>query len=235
MRKTIEATWRDGFLNPDALVAPQVNDLYTRKSTHLVDRIQRMQRINEIAIVVGMPILWAVLALCGIPYTGPMMCAAWVGLIVVRRRLPHITTFDVPVSGDSYQYLKAFQRWLNHRFAWGRRVQGHLYAVTFLALMIGMGASAAGRALIHTLVESSTDVRLVNGVPLVLIVVVVAMTIVVDLCGGAIFDFDVRTGYGHVLRTLDQMVAEMEGLRAGDSGDPSRHVAGEGDRQPEGS
>ena len=41
MRKTIEATWREGFLNPDALVAPKVNDLYTRKSSHIVDRIQR--------------------------------------------------------------------------------------------------------------------------------------------------------------------------------------------------
>jgi len=26
MRRTIEATWREGFLNPDALVAPKVND-----------------------------------------------------------------------------------------------------------------------------------------------------------------------------------------------------------------
>ena len=47
MRKTIEAAWRDGFLNPDALVVPKVNDLYTRKSMHIADRIQRMQRINE--------------------------------------------------------------------------------------------------------------------------------------------------------------------------------------------
>ena len=53
MRKTIEATWREGFLNPDALVAAKVNNLYTRKSRHIVDRIQRMQRINEIAIVIG--------------------------------------------------------------------------------------------------------------------------------------------------------------------------------------
>ncbi len=85
MRKTIEATWREGFLNPDALVAPKVNDLYTRKSRHIVDRIQRMQRINEIAIVIGAPIVWAFLSAVGMPYTGAIMCTAWVGLIVVRR------------------------------------------------------------------------------------------------------------------------------------------------------
>ena len=213
MKKTIEATWRDGFLRADALVAPRVNDLYTRKSTHIVDRIQRMQRINEIAIVIGMPIMWAVLAVSGIPYAGPIICASWVGLIVVRRQLPHITRFDAPVSVDSYQYLKAFQRWLTNRLAWGRRVQGHLYAVTFLALAIGIGASAEGQVLIRTIVEGFPGVRLVNGVPLVLIVVVAAMTIVVDLFGGVIFDFDVRTVYRPVFTKLDQMVAEMEELR----------------------
>jgi hypothetical protein len=213
MRKTIEATWREGFLKPDALVAPKVNDFYTRKSSHIVDRIQRMQRINEIAIVIGMPIMWAFLAVLGIPYAGPIMCAAWVGLIVVRRQFPHITKFDAPVSVDSYQYLKAFQRWLKNRLAWGRRVQGHLYAVTFLALAIGIGASASGQSLIRLIVESNPDIRLVDGIPLVLIAGVAAAAIVVDLLGGVIFDFDVDTVYRSVFRKLDEMVAEMEELR----------------------
>ena len=85
MRKTIEATWREGFLDPDALVAPKVNDLYTRKSTHIVDRIQRLQRINEIAIVIGTPVMWALLSAVGILYTGAIISTAWVGLLVVRR------------------------------------------------------------------------------------------------------------------------------------------------------
>lgn len=62
MRKTIEAMWREEFLNQGSLVAPKVNDLYARKSRHIVDRIQRMQRINEIAIVIGAPIVWALLS-----------------------------------------------------------------------------------------------------------------------------------------------------------------------------
>src|SRR5688572_21415933 len=112
MRKTIEATWRDGFLHPDALVAPKVNDLYTRKSTHIVDRIRRMQRINEIAIGIGAPLGWALYAALGMPYGGAIMCVAWVGLIVVRRQCPRISNFDAPVTVDSYQYLTAFQAWL---------------------------------------------------------------------------------------------------------------------------
>ena len=99
------------------------------------------------------------------------------------------------------------------RLTWGRKVQRHLYAVTFLALAIGIGASAVGQLAIRTIVENFPDVRLVHGIPLVLIVVVVAMTIVLDLFGGVIFDFDVKTGYHSVFRKLDQTVAEMEKLR----------------------
>ena len=213
MKKTIEATWREGFLNPDALVAPKVNDFYTRKSTHIVDRIQRMQRINEIAIVIGAPIMWAFLSALGMPYAGAVTCTAWVGLIVLRRQFPHITKFDTPVSVDSYQYLKAFQRWLKNRLAWGRRVQRHLYPVTFIALAIGMWESPGGQQLIRVIVESNPGLRLVYGVPLILIVGVVVIAIAVELLGGAIFDFDVNTVYRRVFRKVDEMVAEMEELR----------------------
>jgi hypothetical protein len=211
MRKTIEATWREGFLDPGALVAPKVNDLYTRKSTHIVDRIQRMLKINQIAILIGAPIAWLLLSAVGIPYTGAIMWAAWSGLVVIRWL--YIAKFVAPdTSLDSYHYLKAFQRWLKGRMATSRRMQRHLYAVTFLALAIGIGASAGGQRLIRLIVESNPDISLVNGVPLILIACVVAVAIVVELSGGVIFDFDVRA-YRGVFRKLDEMVAEMEELR----------------------
>jgi hypothetical protein len=213
MKKTIEATWQEGFLNPDALVAPKVNDFYSRKSTHVVDRIQRMQRINEIAIMIGAPVLLVVLSALGMPIGGAITCAAWLGLIVVRRQFPHITRFDAPVSVDSYQYLKAFQRWLKDRLAWGRRYQRHLYAMTFIAMAIGLWESPGGEQLIRVMVESNPDQSLVHGVPLVLIVAVVLIAIVLELLGGVIFDFDVNTVYRSVIRKVDEMVVEMEELR----------------------
>jgi hypothetical protein len=92
-------------------------------------------------------------------------------------------------------------------------MQRHHYAITFLALAIGLGASEPGQQLIRFIVESNTGIRLVNGVPLVVIAGVVAMAIVVELFGGVIFDFDVNTVYRSVFRKLDEMVAEMEELK----------------------
>jgi hypothetical protein len=163
--------------------------------------------------VIGAPIAWALYAALGMPYGGAILCAAWVGLIVVRRQFPHITTFDAPVSVDSYHYLKAFQRWLKNRLAWGRRVQRHIYAMTFIGLATGLAESAPGQLLIRNIVESNPGMLLVYGVPLILIVGVLMIAIVVDLLGGVIFDFDVSTVYRNVFRKLDEMVAEMEELR----------------------
>lgn len=212
MRKTIEATWRDGFLHADALVAPKVNDLYTRKSSHIVDRIQRMLRINQIAIVIGAPIAWALLSAVGIPYAGAIMCTAWVGLVVVRRL--YIAKFDPPDNSlDSYQYVKAFHGWLKERMSRSRRLQRHMYAVTFVALAIGVVASEPGQHLVRYAIASNPGVSLVYGIPLWLIAGIAATAVVIELLGGLIFDFDVNSVYRPIFRKLDEMVAEMEELR----------------------
>lgn len=213
MRKTIEATWREGFLNPDALVAPKVNDLYTRKSTHIVDRIQRMLKINQIAILIGSPIMWAILSAAGLPYAGGIICTAWMALVIVRWF--YIAKFAPPATGlDSYHYVKAFQGWLKTRMARSKSLQRHLYSVSFSALVVGMGASKSGQTLIRMIVESNPDLYLINGVPWFLVAGLVVFAIVVELFGGVIFDHDVNTAYRHVFRKLDEMVAEMEELRA---------------------
>jgi hypothetical protein len=147
-----------------------------------------------------------------VPYTGAILWTALMGLLVVRRL--YVAKFDAPDNSlDSYHYIKAFHGWLKDRMARSKRVQRHFYAVAFLAFAIGVGASAIGQLLIRLIVERHPDLRLVNGVPLVLIAGVAATAILVDLLGGVIFDFDVNTVYRSVFRKLDQMVAEMEELR----------------------
>ena len=211
MRKTIEATWREGFLNPEALVAPKVNNLYTRKSTHIVERIQRLLHINQIAIVIGSVILSAGLSAAGLPYTGAIMCVSWSGLVLVRRLV--IAKFVAPDSSlDSYHYLKAFQTWLKNRMARSRSLQRHLYPITFIAIAIGMVASKGGQQFIHIIIEHNPGIWLIRGVPVPIIAVVAVMTIVLELLGGVIFDFDVRV-YRPIFKKLDEMVREMEELR----------------------
>src|SRR5215203_3076088 len=52
MKNSIETIWKEGFLNEKSLVAPKINDLYNQKSTDLVDKIERMFKVNRIAILI---------------------------------------------------------------------------------------------------------------------------------------------------------------------------------------
>ena len=212
MEKSIETTWREGFLSPDALVAPRINDLYNRRSTHIVDKIQRMFKINQVAVVVGAPVQWIFLSAVGIPYTGAIVCVSLLALIGVQKWL--FADMERPDNSlNSYQYLKAFQGWLKERMARSRRIQRHLYSVVFLALMLGLGASRGGQALIDSIVEANPNIYLAGGIPVVLLVGVFVVAVVIEFLGGAIFDFDVNTVYRPVFRKLDQMVEDMDELR----------------------
>ena len=197
MRKTIEATWREGFLHPDALVAPQVNDLYTRKSTHIVERIQRLLHINQIAIVIGSLIMWALLSAAGLPYTGAIMCVSWSGLVFIRRLV--IAKFVAPDS--------SLVAWLG-RGAFSGTLPHHLHRIGNRN-----GGSKGGQQFVHTIIEHNPGIWLIRGVPVPIIAVVAVMTIVLELLGGVIFDFDVRV-YRRIFTRLDEMVREMEELRA---------------------
>ena len=139
------------------------------------------------------------------------MCVSWSALVFVRRLV--IAKFVAPDSSlDSYHYLEAFQTWLKNRMARSRSLQRHLYPITFIAIAIGMVASQGGQQFIHGIVEDNPGIWLIHGVPVPIIAVVAVMTIVLELLGGVIFDFDVRV-YRPIFRKLDEMVREMEELR----------------------
>ena len=87
------------------------------------------------------------------------------------------------------------------------------YPITFIALAIGMVASKGGQQFVHTIVEHNPGIWLISGVPVAIIAIVVVITIVLELLGGVIFDFDVRV-YRRIFTRLDEMVREMEELGA---------------------
>ena len=49
MEKSIETIWKQGFISPESLIAPELNNLYNKKSIHLVDKFKRMFTVIQIA------------------------------------------------------------------------------------------------------------------------------------------------------------------------------------------
>ena len=104
MEKSIESIWKKGFDDKDALHAPRINDLYNRKSIHLIDRFKRMFKINFIAVAVGAILLLIVSYLVGILYMGiGFMLIALSILFINYKQSKYLEKIDN--SLDSYRYL----------------------------------------------------------------------------------------------------------------------------------
>src|SRR6188508_3123324 len=107
MKNSIEVIWKEGFLNEKSLVAPKINDLYNQKSKDLVDKIERMAKINRIAIVIMaivFPILYYFLDAIwqGVAISVLFLLALWYS----NRQRRRFKTLDH--GATSLDYLKSF-------------------------------------------------------------------------------------------------------------------------------
>ena len=87
MEKSIESIWKEGFIKSEELIAPRVNNIYNKKSEHIVDKFSRMFRINLIAIVVGSFFVVLMSYAVRIPYMGIGMFFILNTLVIINLRL----------------------------------------------------------------------------------------------------------------------------------------------------
>src|SRR5690554_6495653 len=119
MEKSIDDIWKEGFLKSDALIAPKVNSLYTQKSIHIIDKFKRMFRINLIAIVAFSFVFLIVSFFVGIPITGIIFFITLSVLVIINKKLFNGLE-KIDKGNSSYQYLKAFNQWINEQVAINR-------------------------------------------------------------------------------------------------------------------
>ncbi len=68
--------------------------------------------------------------------------------------------------------------------------------------------------LVNNLVINYPDIYLVNGIPLIGILGVILVATILAIFGGRIYKMDVNLVYGRVFNKLDDIIADMEELRA---------------------
>jgi len=134
MEKSIENIWKEGFLNSDALIAPQINNLYNQKSIHIIDKFKRMFRINLIAIVAFSFIFLIVSYFVGIPIMGAIFFASLMVVVTINKRL--LNGLELINKGqNSYQYLKEFNQWIKKQIAVNKRMSTFLYPTIFMSII----------------------------------------------------------------------------------------------------
>tara|TARA_B100000809_G_C15131396_1_gene528591 strand:- start:1704 stop:2360 length:657 start_codon:yes stop_codon:yes gene_type:complete len=217
MEKSIENIWKEGFLKSDALVAPKLNNLYNKKSIHIIDKFKRMFRINLIAIVAFSFVFLIVTFFLGIFLMGVIFFVALTVLVIINKRLFNDLK-KIHKGVSSYQYLKAFNQWKQKMLAINKRLALFFYPVIFLSIIIGFWFKDAegiplGQRLVGEVLYGFPDIYLIQGVPLIAIIVISLIVGLLALFGGRIYQWDLNLVYGRVFKKLEELMTDIEELK----------------------
>jgi hypothetical protein len=217
MEKSIETIWKQGFLNNDALIAPKVNNLYSQKSKHIIDKFKRMFKMNLILIVLGSFIILGASFLVGIPYMGIPFFIAMNLLVILNKRLLN-SLMLIDKGNNSYDYLMSFDTWLKFQISSNKRFARFFYPIIFLSLVAGFwmkesGDLRIGEHVVNKLLLTYPDLQLMFGFPLIGLIGVSLVTVILFLVGGRIYEWDLNIVYGRIIKKLDEMVADIKELK----------------------
>ena len=212
MEKSIEAIWKEGFLNEKSLVAPKINDLYNQKSKDLVDRMKRMYRNNLIALVVMsivFPIMYYFLDAIwqGVATSILLLLTAWYS----KRQKRSIKTLDH--GATSLDYLKSFDRWLKDALSRSEKILRFTYPLYFLIAMSTIWAAWNKGTLTSKMYQKYPDIIFIGSVPLFALIIAGVATLLMLYFSDKIYRWDVRLMYGRVFDKLEETIAEMEKLK----------------------
>jgi hypothetical protein len=212
MTKSIEAMWKDGFVNEAQLTAPKVNDLYNRKSQNIVDKLKNMFEINIKAIMGGCVIMLIMMSLIGAPFLGLYILCLILPLIIISKKELK-KSVDLSKGQSSYDYLMSFNNWLKDSIETYSSYYKIFYPLFFLGMAVQGIVSKAGGKLIAMLVEKLPTDIIILGLPYYLIVAIVLVTLFFARYAEAIYHLDLNIIYGRQFKKLDELIADMEELR----------------------
>lgn len=218
MEKSIEDIWKKGFLNNEAFIAPKINNLYHKKSEHIVEKFTRMFKINLLAIVGGSIFIMGMAWVINIPYMGVGFLFLLNTLAFINFKLMKGLSY-IDKNVNSYQYLKSFDSWMKKQTSTNEKISRLLYPLIFLSLCAGFwfgefGGDVPGEEMVNALVLRYPDMALFFGLPVFLLIGFVLVIALLAYFGGRIYRWDLNIVYGQVLRKLDEIIADMEELRA---------------------
>jgi hypothetical protein len=211
MEKSIESIWKEGFLQKNAMVAPKLNNLYNKKSIHIIDKFKRMFKINLNALVIFSFILLPVSFFVKIPVMGVMMFILFNVIVIVNKRLlKGLDKIDKNVS--SYQYLKSFDTWMQEQIAIGVKMSGYIYPYIFIAIVAGFWFSNDFRETLNRILGNYQP-DMIYGLPIYWMTAMLVIITLLAIFGGRIYKLDLNIVYGGILKKLAELISDMEDLR----------------------
>ncbi|MCB9426222.1 MAG: hypothetical protein H6584_04245 [Flavobacteriales bacterium] len=219
MEKSIENIWKEGFLKEDLLIAPKINNLYSKKSLGIVQKFHRMFKINIIVLFVLSIVVFPLSIILKISLMGAVMSLTF--LIIALYSLKISKEFKVLEQNvNSYEYLKSFDDCLKKYIKINGKLARYFYPILFaVTIPIGFGYGydhgvkkyLGGDAWEHFQnTFSSTESSVIFLIQIFIFSIIIFTG---WYYGEKIYLFDLKLTYGKILKKLDQTLADMEELR----------------------
>lgn len=213
MDNSLENIWKEGFLQEDALIAPKINDLYNQKSQHLVDKMMRMFRLN-LLIILGFAIGIFIISLFeGLPLLGTIVSSLCIALVILgRMQMEKLEEID---KGDSsYEYLLSFKNWRKEVMAFWGKAYRVFYPLLIFSMMMLVFQATFTDSVTTKFMHKFPEVHFIGNMPTPFLIGIACVSILMGVFAKRLYEWDVKVVYGNVFNRLDEMLEEMEELRA---------------------
>lgn len=213
MKKSIEDIWKEGFLDNDALIVPKVNDLYNRKSVHVVEQAKRSIRIYMTVWVVVAVFILGLTLIKNFPIVGISFCVVAAVVVVINRRLAEGAT-KLNNTSSSLDYLNEFNAWMKHYISTNAKMGKYVNSGAFFFLILGIWCSEKGPKFGEKFFSYFDHWYSLNGVPVIALLPILIITFLLWCFGEQIFKLDAWVYFGRVLNKLEEIQSDMKELKS---------------------
>lgn len=215
MEKSIESIWEEGFLESDKLIVPKVNDLYNQKSKDIIAKLQGMFRLNLIIILVMALLFPFVHYLIDALWEGVATSALLIALVFYSNNQMSSLDVELDKNMNNYEYLRAFKKVIDTIMLKNVKIIRFIYPITFfVALKTIWSAGINEEVLTKLILRVYPETTFVAGIPVFLWVSGTILILLITYFSDMIYKWDVNVIYGRAFKRLDEIIEEMEELKA---------------------
>lgn len=213
MTLSIEQIWQQASEQQDPLQIPQVKNLYQRRSENLVDKIEQLFELNKRALIWASGIMFTVFLALNLPIVAIIIPACL--MYLVKHSSGDIKEFSaLDKTANSYQYIAGFYELLQNKLTKYGQLYRWIYPILLASALIQLAYSEIGQVGINSWIEASPSLLLVLNVPVLAWLVIIVLCSLVSWFAPKIYALDVQAFYGRQFEKLDQIVSDLEALRA---------------------
>lgn len=204
MEKSIKKIWDEAFINEQSLIAPQVNDLYNKKSKSIINRIKRTYEIDNkglipmaIILVIGMAIFSEYII--GLYASFLIMCLYFFN----RNLLSRFNSIDI--KSDNLTYLKNYRSIITSITKSTKKLFMFALPLAVLSIFI-LAFLIKDHSFLSKFISEGTTIFHMLGIGL-------GLGILISMLCTAVFAISTKILYGTLFSKLDDIISEMEALK----------------------